>query len=69
MRNHTRTYIGEFSIEELERLRKHYKELELSVRFRGRGVRYLDNHEDIKSRSWKTDLSLKYAERVAVYER
>ena len=70
MRKHCDSYIGLFSIEELDRLRKYYKSIGLQVRFRGRGKRVeLENHEADYKYVWATDLPLQFAERVAIYER
>jgi len=67
---HTDGYIGLFPIEDLDRLRKYYKSIGLSVRFRGRGKRVgLENHEHDYNFGWNCDLPLQYAERVAIYER
>jgi hypothetical protein len=69
MIKHCDSYIGTFPIGEMPVLERYYRRLGLKVRFRGRGKRRgIDNHEKDYNSTWKTDLPLKYAERVAIYE-
>lgn len=68
MRNHCSSYLGTFPLDTYMSWVKEFKKAGYKLRLRGRGRRTVDNHEDQKWR-FRTDLPLKYAERVAIYKR